>query len=100
MVHGKDPLRDLDFSLYDCEVGECEEPQPDFVRTGAHFMSLSVGFEHALYSGWTFRYELGFAQALRTTSWACELDGRPTPCTHNPPSDTLMVLGFGVSHAL
>jgi hypothetical protein len=100
MRHGRDPLRDFEFGFYDCEVGACPEPEPDFVPTGAHFMSLSAGFEHALASGWTFRYELGFARALRPTSWGCVLDGRSTPCTNSSPSDTLLVVGFAVSHAL
>jgi hypothetical protein len=99
MLHGREPLRDLDFD-FDCELGACPEPEPDFVPTGAHFMSLSAGFEHAFYSGWTLHYDLGFAQALRATEWECAFDTRPTPCTHTSPSDTLMVLSFGMSHAL
>jgi len=100
MRHGRDPLRDLEFDFYDCELGACPEPEPDFIPTGAHFMSLSAGFEHAFYSGWSMHYDLGFAQALRPTEWQCAFDTKPAPCTHSSPSDTLLVVSFGMSHAL
>lgn len=100
MLHGEDPLRDVEFGFYDCEVGACPEAEPEFVPTGAHFLSLSAGFEHAFYSEWSIRYEYGFARALSATKWQCTMGGRPAPCTGSSPSDTMVVIGFTLSHAL
>lgn len=100
MLHGREPLGDVDISFYRCEVGACPEPKPEFIPQAAHFMSLSAGFEHALLTGWTFRYDLGFAQALKPTTWECAFGPTPAPCESSSPSDTVLVLAFAFSHAL
>ena len=60
----------------------------------------SAGFEHALVSGWSFRYDFGFASALNDSKWECAFGNTPTPCTRYAPDDTVLVATFAVSHAL
>jgi len=101
MLHGEEPLRNIDISFMDCEGNDSRcQPDPDFVPHGAHFMSLSAGFEHALDSGWSFRYDFGFAKALSSSEWECRFGTAPTPCTRYTPDDTVLVATFAFSHAL
>jgi hypothetical protein len=71
-----------------------------FVARTAQLGTLSAGFEHQLWSGWTIRYDFGFARVFSATPWKCRRDGLPAPCSGEPPSDDLSVTSFAVSHAL
>lgn len=70
-----------------------------FVDRAAQLGALSAGFEHQLWSGWTVRYDFGFAHVVSAADWKCERDRQPAPCDSEPPSDAMMVAFFGVSHA-
>lgn len=100
MLHGKEPLTDVDIGFFQCEGSSSCEPEPDFVPHPGHFLSLSAGFEHALVSGWSFRYDFGFASALNESEWECAFGDTPTPCTRYAPDDTVLVGTFAFSHAL
>lgn len=82
------------FSLCD------ENCAAQFVDRTAELGALSAGFEHQLWSGWTFRYDFGFAHVLSATAWKCERDRVPSRCDERPPSADMMVTSFGVSHEL
>lgn len=100
MLHGKEPLRDVDFGFFHCDGASSCEPEPDFVPHAGHFLSLSAGFEHALVSGWSFRYDFGFASALNDSNWECAFGSTRAPCTRYAPDDTVLVGTFAFSHAL
>lgn len=100
MLHGKEPLTDVDIGFFQCEGASSCEPEPDFVPHAGHFLSLSAGFEHALVSGWSFRYDFGFAGALNHSDWECAFGNAPTPCTRSSPFDKVLVASFAFSHAL
>jgi len=71
-----------------------------FVGRTAQLGALSVGFEHQLWSGWTFRYDFGFAHVLSATPWSCQVGHAPALCDGEGPSNDMMVTLFGVSHTL
>jgi hypothetical protein len=71
-----------------------------FLNRTAQVAGLSAGFEHQLWSGWTFRYDFGFARFFSATPWSCQLDGLPAPCHGEPPSDRLLATLFAVGHSL
>ena len=71
-----------------------------FVDRTAQLGALSVGFEHQLWSGWAFRYDVGFAHVLAATRWSCQVNRMPAPCDGEAPSDDMMVSLFAVSHTL
>ena len=87
------------------ELMSCIEACPSRVRfldRTAQFGALSTGFEHRLASGWTFRYDFGVAHSWLATPWKCVRYDTvaASPCSSTPPSDTLFVGTFGLSHAL
>jgi len=82
------------FSLCDDDCGA------RFLNRTAQVAGLSAGFEHQLWSGWTFRYDFGFAQVFSATPWSCKLDGLPAPCQGEPPSDRLLATLFALGHSL
>lgn len=92
-------MRDGELQLMPC-IHSCAEVR--FLDRTAQLAALSAGFEHQLASGWSFRYDFGAGHAVFATPWKCARydTGAAAPCTSGPPSDTVFVSTFGVSHAL
>ena len=93
-------MRDGELELMSC-IEACPS-RVRFLNRTAQFGALSAGFEHQLASGWTFRYDFGVAHSWLATPWKCVRYDTvaASPCSSNPPSDTLFVGTFGLSHAL
>ncbi|HET7541769.1 MAG TPA: hypothetical protein VFK05_17965, partial [Polyangiaceae bacterium] len=80
--------------------GGAESVGAEYVSRTAQSWGLSAGFEHQLWSGWTIRYDFGFARVFSATPWQCKLGSEPAPCEGEPPSNDLLMTSFGVSHTL
>jgi len=74
--------------------------RPTFLSRTAEAIAVSAGFEHQLESGWTIRYDFGWAHVLSGAPWRCELERAAAPCTGQPPSNDLFLASFAVGHAL
>jgi hypothetical protein len=101
MYGGGDPFADV--HILPCMADDgCPLP-PHYVSVPAHVGAVTIGLEHSLPKGFTFRYGLGWGHLLATPKWRCELNGSPYNCTAsagNPPARDFLVLNFGFSHSL
>jgi len=72
----------------------------DYVSRVSHVGSLSVGFEHQFWSGWTMRYDFGYGRVFAATPWECAIGRTPAPCDGTAPGNEMILASFSLSHSL
>jgi len=93
MAYGDDPL---DFCL---GIDRGCEDRPQYEQQNAAFWGFAAGFEHATWTGWSFRWDIGYAHTPAPLSWRCTIAGSPASCGGGP-NDALPIFSFGIAHTL
>jgi len=74
-------------------------PEMSYSNAYSHFGTITLGMEHLLWGGFTFRYDVGWAHLLMPPKWSCELEHRAIPCGSGPAPD-FIIQSFSIGHTL
>jgi len=91
MAYGNDPL---DFCL---GIDSSCEDRLLYRDQNAQFWGFAVGFEHATWTGWSFRWDIGYAHTPSALTWHCTAHGSPSAC-QGGPNGALPIFSFGIAH--
>jgi hypothetical protein len=97
MQYGDSPFDDI---LASACHDDCERVR--YLSRPTHFLALGAGFEHAFASGWSIRYSIGAAFAVKEPDWRCELGREPVACGGEATHPTLQTFltSFVLSRAI